>query len=142
MSWIQRSLSSMNVKKIFDVHKIIIPINNDNTHWTLAVVSFSNEEMRIEYLDSLAGNGQNDLVDILVHFLKEEADRLKFTIRTWVVLPPRNDIPRQVNGLDCGVFMCYFANFMSVDAPLTFTAEDIPHFRRRMITDVYNGHIA
>ena len=141
MSWIQRSLSSINVKKIFDVHKIIIPINTDNTHWTLAVFSFSNEEMRIEYLDSLAGNGQNDMVDILVHFLKEEADRLKFTIKTWVVLPPRNDIPRQVNGLDCGV-LCYFANFMSVDAPLTFTAEDIPHFRRRMITDVYNGHIA
>jgi hypothetical protein len=36
---------------------------------------------------------------------------------------------------DCGVFTCYFANFVAVDAPLSFSQADLPLFRCRMTVD-------
>ena len=31
------------------------------------------------------------------------------------------DIPQQLNGSDCGMFACKYAEYISRDAPITFT---------------------
>ncbi|KAB7498521.1 Sentrin-specific protease 1 [Armadillidium nasatum] len=47
-----------------------------------------------------------------------------------------NDIPQQMNGSDCGMFSCKFAEYLSRNAPITFTQEHMPYFRRRMVYEI------
>ncbi len=46
------------------------------------------------------------------------------------------DIPQQLNGSDCGVFSCKFAEYLSRDAVVNFSQETMPYFRRTMIYEV------
>ena len=64
-----------------------------------------------------------------------QVDASLLDVASWIVVGTAPGTPRQLNGLDCGVFMCYFANFVSVDMALLFCQADIPLFRRRMTID-------
>ena len=62
-----------------------------------------------------------------------------------VVLPdpvvnsvPLQDIPEQLNGCDCGVFTCKYAEYVSQDKAFDFDQGDMPYFRRRMIWEMIN----
>ena len=46
--------------------------------------------------------------------------------------------PEQDNNVDCGVFTCYFSNYLSADKALAFGAVDMPLFRRRLALDILN----
>jgi Ulp1 family protease len=50
------------------------------------------------------------------------------------------DIPLQDNGSDCGVFTCKFADYLGERLDLTFSAEDMPYFRRRLLVDLLADH--
>lgn len=56
-------------------------------------------------------------------------------LKDWQDIHPQ-DIPLQMNGSDCGVFMCKYADFISKNAPFTFDQENMPYFRKRMILDI------
>ena len=51
------------------------------------------------------------------------------------------DIPQQgeKNVTDCVVFICKYAEFMSRRAPLTFSQEDMKHFRMKMKYEIISG---
>lgn len=51
------------------------------------------------------------------------------------------ECPKQNNYMDCGVFVCYFANFVGVEAPLDFGPRDISSFRLRMTSDILRQKI-
>jgi sentrin-specific protease 1 len=46
-------------------------------------------------------------------------------------------IPQQMNKNDCGVFACTFAEYICHGADISFTQEDIPYFRRKMVYEIY-----
>ena len=46
--------------------------------------------------------------------------------------------PRQLNGFDCGVFMTRTADYISRDAELDWTQDDMRYFRRRMVLEILN----
>jgi len=71
-----------------------------------------------------------------------QVDRALLDVANWTVVGTASETPRQLNSLDCGVFSCYFANFLSVGEPLNFTQDDIPLFRRRMTIDTLRKHVA
>ncbi|KAF4118234.1 hypothetical protein G5714_000285 [Onychostoma macrolepis] len=52
-----------------------------------------------------------------------------------------NAIPKQVNGDDCGVFACKYADFLSQGKPLTFRQCDIPLFRKVMVWEIIHEKI-
>jgi Ulp1 family protease len=52
-----------------------------------------------------------------------------------------NEMPRQRNGFDCGVFACKFADFLSKDMPLLFKQEDMAYMRRRITLELLNKQI-
>ena len=52
-----------------------------------------------------------------------------------------NNIPQQMNGSDCGVFTCLFAEYLSRGAMLTFSQSDIPYFRKRMVYEICKNQI-
>ena len=51
------------------------------------------------------------------------------------------DIPQQMNGSDCGMFTCKFAEYLSRNANITFSQEDMPYFRRRMIYEIVEAKL-
>ena len=51
------------------------------------------------------------------------------------------DIPQQMNGSDCGMFTCKFAEYLSRNANISFTQEDMPYFRKRMIYEIVQAKL-
>eukprot|EP00249_Psilotum_nudum_P014522 c24862_g2_i1 orf=1-1755(-) len=88
---------------LLECDKIFVPIHKD-IHWCLAIINI--REKKFEYLDSLKGQDRNAL-DVLARYIVDEAkDKLgkDLHVNTWERSFPF-DIPKQLNGCDCGMFM-------------------------------------
>lgn len=133
-------------KDIFNLNKIVFPINQGNSHWTLAVAFM--EEQRIQFYDSMGGNGMHYLRDLLRYLQDEHHAKKKGsgtpplpTADTWTLVPCTRDTPRQLNGYDCGVFACMFADFIAKDCPLVALDQGhISQCRERIALAVLQGH--
>ena len=53
----------------------------------------------------------------------------------------RNDAPLQGNGVDCGVFVCHYAERLAREAPLNFKQEDLKEAREMMTKELLEGRI-
>uniref|UniRef100_A0A663LUZ3 SUMO specific peptidase 2 n=1 Tax=Athene cunicularia TaxID=194338 RepID=A0A663LUZ3_ATHCN len=51
------------------------------------------------------------------------------------------EIPQQENGSDCGVFLCKYADYISRDKPITFTQDDMPYFRKKMVWEIIHQQL-
>ncbi|NXX82690.1 SENP1 protease, partial [Urocolius indicus] len=122
---------------IFSVDLLLVPIHL-GLHWCLAVVDF--RKKTITYYDSMGG-------------INSEACRilLSFTLRNWSLeglrLPLEitfealvsfslQEIPQQMNGSDCGMFACKYADCITKDKPINFTQQHMPYFRKRMAWEI------
>jgi Ulp1 family protease len=45
-------------------------------------------------------------------------------------------VPQQKNGIDCGVFVCMYAEYLLFDLPLNFSRTDIFFFRSRICANI------
>lgn len=97
---------------IFAHNIIIIPVHL-GMHWTLAIIDFNCKEIR--YYDSMNGNN-NECLKALRNYLKDEyADKkngAQFDLSSWNCIHVK-DVPQQMNGSDCGMFTCKYAEFIS-----------------------------
>jgi sentrin-specific protease 1 len=71
----------------------------------------------------------------------EHADKkggAQFDLSNWNCIHVK-DVPQQMNGSDCGMFACKFAEYLS-RGKLTFSFNQthMPYFRRRMILEILN----
>merc|ERR1711916_286275 len=103
---------------IFGLDKVFVPININDSHWTLDVIDIGKK--KICYLDSYH-NPYEKAFDCLQKYLFDEHldkkgecknDWLKFKHERWT------NIPQQLNSYDCGVFVCKAAEFISDKMPL------------------------
>jgi Ulp1 family protease len=62
-------------KDIFKLKNLFIPINTNNTHWTLVVITF--EEKWIKYYDSIANNTGNSQLNNILQFLMDSDEERK-----------------------------------------------------------------
>ncbi|CAM9190036.1 unnamed protein product [Ectocarpus sp. 12 AP-2014] len=67
---------------------------------------------------------------------EHKSKRKKIVVREWTSSPKR--VPRQLNGYDCGPFVCILAAFMSNDVKIDFTQEDLPKMRNRIAWSILN----
>lgn len=121
---------------LFAVDLIMIPIHL-GMHWCLAAIDM--RAKTITYYDSLLGDNHqctNALRDYIAaeHQAKKKSP---LDIQNWK-LTIEKDIPEQLNGCDCGVFTCKYAEYVSQDKTFDFTQADMPYFRRRMIWEMVN----
>ena len=129
-------------KDIFALDKILFACNVLSTHWTCVVIFM--QEKRIQFYDSMRGDGYHYL-DGLLQYLKDEwavkkggelpdADK-------WTVVGSETSVPQQTNGYDCGVFTCMYADFLSLDLPLSFNQGHIDHCRHHISLSILDGKI-
>jgi len=119
---------------IFEKDIMLIPVHL-GMHWCLAVVDF--RKPGVYYYDSMGGNNNKCLTTLLKYLQDEHRDKKgkELDIEKWEH-KIRKDIPQQMNGSDCGMFACKFAEYISRGASISFTQQDMPYFRRRMIWEI------
>ncbi|XP_026850323.1 sentrin-specific protease 1 [Drosophila persimilis] len=125
---------------IFSYDMILIPENIKNIHWCMTIINL--KEKTIRYYDSLGG-GHDLLLQALTTYLAEESmdkrhvayDIKEFSLETV------EDMPRQENTHDCGVFACMAAEYVTRCQPLNFTQKDIPNLRSKMILEISSGRL-
>ncbi|KAJ3586109.1 hypothetical protein NHX12_012510 [Muraenolepis orangiensis] len=123
---------------IFAADILLVPVHL-GVHWCLSVVDFRKKV--VIYYDSMGGS-DNKACQLLLQYLKQESkdkkgkelDTSGWTLHT----RRRNEIPQQMNGSDCGMFTCKYAEYITKDKPITFTQKHMPYFRRRMVWELLN----
>ncbi|XP_056007511.1 sentrin-specific protease 1-like isoform X2 [Ostrea edulis] len=119
---------------IFSKDYILIPVHL-GMHWCLAVIDFKKKMIR--YFDSMGGNNMACLNALKEYLCAESLDKKKqkFDLTDWKTKIVK-DIPQQMNGSDCGMFTCKFAEYITREADINFTQEHMPYFRKRMVYEI------
>ena len=117
-----------------DFDLILFPIHLiTSKHWVLAA-AFPKQK-QIIYFDSLGGTGSK-YCQTISNFFKvryPQEDMSKWNLSN------SNNIPRQTNGIDCGVFVCQMAERLSRRAPFDFNQEQMPAIRIKMLEQLVAG---
>ncbi|XP_022250431.1 sentrin-specific protease 1-like isoform X2 [Limulus polyphemus] len=119
---------------IFSYDLLLVPVHL-GMHWCLAVVNF--QDKKIEYYDSMDGQNGECLKALRTYLQEESLDKKKkeFDIGEWS-LEVVEDIPHQMNGSDCGMFTCKYAEYVTRRGKINFTQAHMPYFRRRMVYEI------
>ena len=91
------------------------------------------------------GGAGEDCLKIMLQWLSDELKDKKGKVLDrceWKLESPASAVPQQNNCSDCGVFTCVFANYISVDQPLTFNASDMVYFRERIGVDILKEQLS
>ncbi|XP_028129376.2 sentrin-specific protease 1 [Diabrotica virgifera virgifera] len=119
---------------IFACDIICIPIHL-SMHWCMAIVDM--RAKTIKYYDSMGNSNDRCLNAIKKYLEKEHLDKKKSELDTSdFELENVTDIPQQMNGSDCGMFACTFAEFTTRNASITFCQEHMPYLRKKMVVEI------
>ncbi|XP_015190659.1 PREDICTED: sentrin-specific protease 1-like [Polistes dominula] len=124
---------------IFAQDIIVVPIHL-GIHWCMSIIDFRDKS--ICYYDSM-GSSNPKCLSALRQYLEEESmDKKKksFDTSDWKLISAKN-IPQQMNGSDCGVFSCMFAEYICANRKITFTQEDMPYFRNKMAYEILKNKL-
>ncbi|XP_060801205.1 sentrin-specific protease 1-like isoform X2 [Amyelois transitella] len=124
---------------IFANDLMIVPVHL-GVHWCLSIIDF--RDKKVSYLDSMGGRNLACL-EALLQYLKDEHQDKKgqpFDAAGWNT-ECLKDIPQQMNGSDCGMFACTFAEFASRGAPYSFTQAHMPYLRRKAALEILMGKL-
>jgi sentrin-specific protease 1 len=124
---------------IFAKDLIVVPIHL-GVHWCLAIIDFRNKS--IGYYDSM-GSPNYKCLQVLKQYLYEESidkKKITFDFLDWN-FECIKDIPQQMNGSDCGVFSCMFAEYVCANRDLNFSQEQMPYFRNKMVFEILTTQI-
>ena len=112
---------------IFNLRKILIPINEENQHWTCIVIFM--KEKQIQYYDSHAvGAGNSHMNDVLQYLVDEDKGQGCVKPEEWALVTSTESVPKQENTFDCGAFICMFGYFISQDTSLLFNQANVTRF--------------
>ncbi|OAD58865.1 Sentrin-specific protease 1 [Eufriesea mexicana] len=124
---------------IFAQDLIVVPIHL-GIHWCMSVIDFRDKSIR--YYDSMGGNNLKCLSALRQYLEDESLDKKRQTYDTsnWKFECAKN-IPQQMNGSDCGVFSCMFAEYICANKKITFTQQDMPYFRHKMVYEILKSKL-
>jgi Reverse transcriptase (RNA-dependent DNA polymerase)/Ulp1 protease family, C-terminal catalytic domain len=128
---------------IFDLTHLFIPVHTNNSHWS--AVSIHMPSHTLSYLDSLGNPGIEHLSNIKTYLTDEfrhtnnnnssvSNDDDNTPTPNWLFVPTAT--PLQTNNDDCGVYMCFFANRIFQNAPISASPEDITTFREYIASSI------
>lgn len=125
---------------IFNYDIIPVPVHVGGVHWCMAIIHL--KDKTIKYYDSM-GTPNIRVLNALEQYLKDESlDKKKIEFDTSNFKKEFvSDCPRQMNGSDCGVFSCMFAEYISRGRNITFSQQHMNYFRLKMVLEIVNGKL-
>lgn len=128
---------------VSEMDYIFVPINHNQAHWALAVVDNVNE--KIDYVDSLNGDGTSILYMLVDYMTKEtkknHGNGMNGRDYSTYFINGHVDAPQQENGFDCGVFTCTAVDYLSRNRELDYSQADMSNLRRRMAYEILKGEL-
>ncbi|KAJ2469932.1 hypothetical protein EV174_006192 [Coemansia sp. RSA 2320] len=120
--------------KLFEKDLVIVPVHL-GVHWCCAVIDL--RAKTIVYYDALLGDN-HECLQLLMDYLRQESlDKLSVALdESGWSMRCEKQIPRQMNGYDCGVFAITFAEYASRDAPFAFSQANCSSLRRRVTYEI------
>ncbi|CAK9814564.1 Sentrin-specific protease 1 [Anthophora quadrimaculata] len=124
---------------IFAQNLIVVPVHL-GIHWCMSIIDFRDRSIR--YYDSMGGNNPKCLSALQQYLEDESLDKKKqvYDTSNWKLECAKN-IPQQMNGSDCGVFSCMFAEYICANKKITFTQQDMPYFRNKMAYEILKSKL-
>ena len=124
---------------LFSHDLLLIPVHL-GMHWCMATIDMRTKCVR--YYDSMLGDNDKCLEALLKYLEDEHQDKKSspFEKTGWMAENVK-DIPQQMNGSDCGMFACMFAEYLSRDADITFDQQHMPYFRRKMVWEIVSASL-
>lgn len=125
---------------IFTYDIIPVPVHVGRVHWCMAIIDLKNKAIR--YYDSM-GTPNNPVLNALEQYLRDESlDKRKQPFDTSGFQKQNmHECPRQMNGSDCGVFSCMFAEHEARGREIGFSQQHMPYFRQKMIYEISQGRL-
>lgn len=129
---------------IFELKKLYIPVNLHKTHWVLVVVDI--QERSIIWYDSLSfENVAEKYFDVVTQYLTLEYSKIVGyqspsapASIDWTCLQALS-YPIQRNIVDCGVYVCMFADLVSDDLPIDDLSDEyMSHLRKHIVLALDN----
>ena len=105
-----------------------------HTCWLILITPCRSTQRNVAVQAALAG---------LSNYLREEHKTKKeaeLDLSGWKQVIAKK-IPQQMNGSDCGMFTCKFAEYLSRRAKFTFSQSNMPYFRKRMVYEICKNQI-
>ncbi|XP_051674797.1 sentrin-specific protease 2 isoform X2 [Oryctolagus cuniculus] len=126
---------------LFEQELILVPIHR-KVHWSLVVMDL--RKKCLKYLDSMGQKGHR-ICEILLQYLQDESKtkrNIDLNLLEWTHYSMKpHEIPQQLNGSDCGMFTCKYADYISRDKPITFTQHQMPLFRKKMVWEILHQQL-
>uniref|UniRef100_A0A2K6GQC4 SUMO specific peptidase 2 n=1 Tax=Propithecus coquereli TaxID=379532 RepID=A0A2K6GQC4_PROCO len=126
---------------LFEQELILVPIHR-KVHWSLVVIDL--RKKCLKYLDSMGQKGHR-ICEILLQYLQDESKtkrNIDLNLLEWTHYSMKpHEIPQQLNGSDCGMFTCKYADYISRDKPITFTQHQMPLFRKKMVWEILHQQL-
>jgi hypothetical protein len=120
---------------IFTCSRMLIPVNIKLKHWILACIDF--EQKWIALLDSIGDTYEQETRLLFAWFTKEHSVNRPsvFEQAEWSIHsgpPPNMQVPLQSNDFDCCIFICFYAAYLDLRLPLSFSQHDTRNIRAWM----------
>lgn len=124
---------------LFAQDLVVVPIHLD-IHWCMSIIDL--RDKAIVYYDSMGSSNPKCLAALKQYLQDESLDKKKkaYDMSDWK-LKSAKDIPQQMNGSDCGVFSCMFAEYVCANKKITFTQQDMPYFRNKMVYEILKSKL-
>uniref|UniRef100_A0AC11D6U7 SUMO specific peptidase 2 n=1 Tax=Ovis aries TaxID=9940 RepID=A0AC11D6U7_SHEEP len=126
---------------LFEQELILVPIHR-KVHWSLVAIDL--RKRCLKYLDSMGQKGHR-ICEILLQYLQDESKtkrNIDLNLLEWTHYSMKpQEIPQQLNGSDCGMFTCKYADYISRDKPITFTQHQMPLFRKKMVWEILHQQL-
>ncbi|XP_028714589.1 sentrin-specific protease 2 [Peromyscus leucopus] len=126
---------------LFEQELVLVPIHR-KVHWSLVVMDL--RKKCLKYLDSMGQKGHR-ICEVLLQYLQDESKTKRNTdlnLLEWTHYSMKpHEIPQQLNGSDCGMFTCKYADYISRDKPITFTQHQMPLFRKKMVWEILHQQL-
>ncbi|GBG87714.1 hypothetical protein CBR_g45868 [Chara braunii] len=122
---------------------IFVLVFKDNDHWILLSVSLRDNVLEIFYSFPCVVADSSfylSVFELIVHYLECETSHRR-SCRRWKSVAANvviEGVPRQVDGVSCGVFMLMFATLLQRGdrPPFRFSCKNIPYIRRQLASCV------
>ena len=122
---------------IMEKEVFLIPIHKRD-HWSLVGVDIKTRT--IHYFDSIKGSRETAKAPGIIKTYLERYCKNKGNTETFKI-KRRQDVPLQTNGVDCGVFVCQYAERFARKAPMNFSQEDMAVTRMKISHEIFSGRI-
>merc|ERR1711862_289051 len=116
-------------------------MNIMDTHWAMGVINI--RDKGFHYFDSMTCRPHPNFPVFLRRYVDDEHKAKKGGpldgVDGWDMIDPAGPVPQQENGYDCGVFTCFFADYLSSGRVPDFHQDDMKDLRMRLAARVVSG---